>query len=30
MEAVLENYVNDFCNIFNFKQEDNSTVPCQN
>ncbi|HRQ38336.1 MAG TPA: AIPR family protein [Chloroflexota bacterium] len=24
MEAVLENYINDFCNTFNFKQEDNS------
>lgn len=25
MEAVLENYINDFCDIFNFKQEDSST-----
>jgi cold shock CspA family protein len=25
MEAILESYVKDFCNIFNFKQEDEST-----
>lgn len=25
MEAVLENYIKDFCNIFNFKKEDEST-----
>ena len=25
MEAVLESYINDFCNIFNFTKEDDST-----